>query len=171
MSLTNNTGSRVSTKRGTPDWPVRSRKLGRQDAPQEEDSRLQREERGRGKKERQARKRKRRPQGSGTSLNRTCSQSAFNQSINPQRRQTPLKEEGQHDTHNQPPQIQPLHHQREQQAPKKRKRASTINNQREHQAPKERKSASTINNQVARIHQERKKDSRYTQRSARKGLT
>ncbi len=33
MSLTNNTGSRVSTKRGTPDWPVRSRELGKQDDP------------------------------------------------------------------------------------------------------------------------------------------
>ncbi len=64
------------------------------------------------------------------SLSRTCSLSAFNQSINPQRRQTPRKEEGQHDTHNQPPHIQPPHHQREEQAPKKRKPASTINNQR-----------------------------------------
>ena len=45
LSLTNNTGSRVSTKRGTPDWPVRSRELGRQDAPQgQEDSRQRREE-------------------------------------------------------------------------------------------------------------------------------
>ena len=45
LSLTTNTGSRVLTKRGTPDWPVRSRELGRQDAPQEEDSRGRREER------------------------------------------------------------------------------------------------------------------------------
>ena len=45
LSLTNNTGSRVLTKRGTPDWPVRSRELGRQDAPQgQEDSRVRREE-------------------------------------------------------------------------------------------------------------------------------
>ena len=45
LSLTNNTGSRVLTKRGTPDWPVRSRELGRQDAPQgQEDSRDRREE-------------------------------------------------------------------------------------------------------------------------------
>ncbi len=35
LSLTNNTGSRVLTKRGTPDWPVRSRELGRQDIPKE----------------------------------------------------------------------------------------------------------------------------------------
>ncbi len=44
LSLTNNTGSRVLTKRGTPDWPVRSRELRRQDAPQEEDSRERKEE-------------------------------------------------------------------------------------------------------------------------------
>ena len=45
LSLTNNTGSRVLIKRGTPDWPVRSRELGRQDAPQgQEDSRERREE-------------------------------------------------------------------------------------------------------------------------------
>ncbi len=38
LSLTNNTGSRVSTERGTPDWPVRSRELGKQDGPQGEDT-------------------------------------------------------------------------------------------------------------------------------------
>lgn len=53
LSLTNNTGSRVLTKRGTPDWPVRSRELGRQDAPQgQEDSRERREEEKKGKPQR-----------------------------------------------------------------------------------------------------------------------
>ena len=57
LSLTNNTGSRVLTKRGTPDWPVRSRELGRQDAPQgQEDSRERREE-----------EKKDKPQGEGHS--------------------------------------------------------------------------------------------------------
>ena len=53
LSLTNNTGSRVSTKRGTPDWPVRSRELGRQDVPQEEDSRERREKEKEGKPQRE----------------------------------------------------------------------------------------------------------------------
>ena len=44
MSLTKNTGSRVSTKRGTPDWPVRSRELGKQDGPRWEDTKERREE-------------------------------------------------------------------------------------------------------------------------------
>ena len=57
LSLTNNTGSRVLTKRGTPDWPVRSRELGRQDAPQrQEDTRERREE-----------EKKDKPQGEGHS--------------------------------------------------------------------------------------------------------
>ena len=43
LSLTNNTGSRVLTKRGTPDWPVRSRELGKQDGPQDEDTKKERE--------------------------------------------------------------------------------------------------------------------------------
>ncbi len=35
MSLSNNTGSRVSTKRGTPDWPVRPVNLASKMAPKE----------------------------------------------------------------------------------------------------------------------------------------
>ncbi len=55
LSLTNNMGFRVLTKRETPDWPVRSRELGRQDAPQteEEDTRERRQEDKKEKPQRQ----------------------------------------------------------------------------------------------------------------------